>query len=75
MLSGARIPAKKALELGIVDKVVNDDSRLIDEAIQLCRERRGDAKLRSIAALPPPEPDCDFEAIRKQMTLKRPGKY
>ena len=73
MLSGERVPAAKALELGIADLLVETDEELLQSAIDLCRFKRGAGKIRSIAALPPPLLDCNLNELRSQMARKRPG--
>ncbi len=73
MLSGDHIPGSQAVALGIADVLATSDSEVLVAAIALCRSKRAAPALRSIAALPPPAADVDFEALRQRMARERPG--
>ena len=72
MLSGAQIGGAAAVDYGIADQLVRSHDALLPAAIELCRAKRAEPTLRSVAKIPPPAP-CDFDAFRRRMAKKRPG--
>lgn len=71
MTSGQHIPAKTALEWGIVDSVIPSGTDLLDGAIAFAKTKIGQPP-RRIYDMPPPSP-TDFAKWRKQMKRKRRG--
>ena len=72
MLSGEQISGAAAVDYGIADQLVPSYEALLPAAIELCRAKRQEPTLRSVAKIPPPAP-CDFARFRARMRKERPG--